>query len=59
MEELEGLERDVKERDSRLTQEKEEKTRWENKKKFEKKNRRRMKVSPELSYQSLLSRNFK
>ena len=37
MEELEGLERDVKERDSRLTKEKEEKTRWENKKKFEKK----------------------
>ena len=37
VEELEGLERDLKERDSRLTQEKEEKTRWEIKKKFTKK----------------------
>ena len=37
VEELEGLERDLKKRDSRLTPEKEEKTRWEIKKKFEKK----------------------
>ena len=36
VEELEGLERDLKVRHSRLIQEKEEKTRWGIKKKFEK-----------------------